>query len=161
MAGPLSTYLDCTPSGTLNKDGFMEFTAPMSAVSVTILSRTEGTHPHLEDDTLFEHDGGTTRAQITANNSHVETCFAGEVGTHAVVIGRMRTYACLDDGSGHSHGYWLMLIKRHEDDDGNESVDSERWHKTGMSMVDMGVAHHFHQSWKRKKIRIGGMQVDA
>jgi Heterokaryon incompatibility protein (HET) len=158
MAGPLSTYLDCTLSGTLDKDGFMEFTAPMSAVSITILSGTEGTHPHLEDDTLFKHDGGTTRARITANNFHIESYFTGEVGTHAVVIGRMRTYAYLDDGSGHSHGYWLMLIEPHED---KESMDSERWHKTGMSIVDTGVAHHFHQSWERKKIRVGGMQVDA
>jgi Heterokaryon incompatibility protein (HET) len=154
MVGPFPTYLDCTPSGTLDKDGFTEFTAPMSAVRIDILSGIQEMHPHL-DGTPFIQNSGITTARITANNSQVETGFAGEIGTHAVVIGRMRTYAYLDDGSGRSHGHWLMLIKRLEDDDGNTTV--ERWHKTGILVVDTSVEGYFLRGWERKKIRVGGI----
>jgi hypothetical protein len=154
-----SLYLDCTPSGTLDEDGFLEFTAPISAISIDILSAIQETHRHLEDDTPFKLSSGTTKARITANNSQVETGFAGKVGTHAVVIGKMRTYAYLDDGSGRSHGHWLMLVNRLEDDL-NVNTTVERWHKTGMTIVEPNVETDFLRGWERKKIWVGGIQVD-
>ena len=154
MVGPLPTYLNYTPTGTLDKDGFIEFTAPMSAVKVDILPGKHDMHLHLEGDIPFKLYGGTTTARITSNNSQVETGFSGEVGTHAVDIGRMRTYAYLDDGSGRSHGHWLMLIKRLE---GDENATVERWHKTGMIIVGTSVEGTFLQGWERKKIQVGGI----
>lgn len=91
MVGPLSTYLDCAPSGTLDKDRFMEFTAPVS-VSIDILSGIQESHLHLDDDPPFKL---CEKARITAHNSQADTgftlvlrCFTGEVGTH---IGRMQS----------------------------------------------------------------------
>ena len=154
MVGPFNTYLDFASSGTLDEDGYMEFTAPVSAVSIDTLSGNPKTHLHLEYDTPPTLDDRIMAAWITANDSQVEIALSGEVGTHAVDIGKMQTYAYLDDRT--SHGHWLMLVTEVEGDDAGKAVVN-KWHKTGMAILKADVEEQFLRGWERKKIRIGGI----
>jgi hypothetical protein len=159
MAGPLSTYLDGIATGTLDKHGFFEFIAPMSVVNIDILSgKQEMSFADSDDNVTAKPYGGTRRAQITVNNFQVVTDFTGEVGTHAVDIGTMGTYAYLHesgDGTGQtSHGHWLMLVKRLE---GNANV--EKWHKTGMACIEASSGIPFLRGWDRKKAQVGGVYI--
>jgi len=119
-------YLRDPPSGVVDDFGFVDFTAPVSSVSIGAPK------------------ANTDARTITAGERTGRALFSGESGTHAVVIGTTELYSLVTV----PRRIWeetvmLMLIEPRADGDG--------WHKTGMAMVSPKLV----EGWPEQRVRVG------
>jgi hypothetical protein len=145
MLKGIYVYLDDAPTGTMDDNGVLEFTARMSAVEIVSIQSTppwpaEGVPDEFGND--YALPGFSAIAKILANNRVGRLHgFSGKAGTHAVEVGRQRPYSHLFSDEAVDYPITLMLLNR-----GKDGV----WCKTGMAVVEAA----FLSTWNRKMVRV-------
>jgi Heterokaryon incompatibility protein (HET) len=132
----LDWYLKDAPTGVVDDNGTIEFTAPMSCIAVK-------PHPF---QSKYDIDWGfDSLAVITVDGKEYqesEAFFAGEIGTHAIVVGRICQFMLpATSARADPRDVVLMLVKPSRD----------AWHKTGMAAVSTNLA----KSWQPTSVRVG------
>ena len=136
-------YLEGAPQGFVDNDGFVHFKAQISAVTITSKRKLTA------DDPDPELDGFELIANIMAAGRKTCAPLSGEVGTHAVVIGKAQ-YFPSDRPRSDSPPSILMLLKQHT------ANDHDKWYKVGMSYVPTV----FTEKWLSRQIGVGGRHND-
>lgn len=137
--------LNDAPKGFMDNDGFMQFTARLSKVTVSNIA----SRPRSDLEQVGAYPGFFHVANITdSDNKKTSAGFAGNAGTHAAVVGNARNYRHLFNGPDENNdgalSALLMLLKEN---------DHGRWHKTGMAMVPLPFVSKC--KWDLKQIWVG------
>lgn len=125
------------PRGVLDNDGFFHFKAAISPINI---------YSERSDRQPFYGGFPKLADMRVAGQEHREkkAAFAGDFGTHAIVLGEISKYNLPCTAASESpQNIILMLVRAHP----NKSA----WHKTGMAIV----SSEFITKWPREKIIVG------
>jgi hypothetical protein len=124
-------YLVDAPKGVVDEVGTLEFTAPMSDVTINDIG---------ED---HQREGGFPEvAVIRSGEVQMNACLAGTPGTHAVVVGNMS-----------QGGRAVLMLLRHQSSKGATQI----WHKTGIAAVRWPDNNFV---WPEKHLYVGGVREE-
>ncbi|KAG1719175.1 heterokaryon incompatibility protein-domain-containing protein [Suillus lakei] len=138
------------PQGVMGDSGSIQFTSPVSGVTIGSIEPLE--HSCTRD---YGPPGFRSITEITVKHpnrtqSSSKAHFTGKAGTHAVVIGRGK----LVEFGGYAPGFmdesnydWVVLMVLKQRADGG-------WYKTGLATVKP----EFIRSWNKQTVQVGGQE---
>jgi hypothetical protein len=132
----LDWYLKDTLKGSIDSNGFLRFTAPISPISAVNVRPFRSPY---EIDWGFE----SLAVLKTSESIEREAFFAGSPGTHAVVVGKVCHFMLPSTSARQDRrDRMLMLIKQHDHGEG--------WHKTGLAAVKPAFTNNWPRVGKRR-----------
>jgi hypothetical protein len=136
----LDWYLKNAPKGSMDANGFLRFTAQISLISSVTAKPFKSP---------YEIDWGFKSFAVlkAPGSTELEAFFAGNPGTHAVVVGKIQHFMLSSTSARQDpRDTVLMLVSRHTSGGG--------YHKTGMAAVKPA----FIKNWQVSEICVGGLK---